>query len=154
VIVWLLTRLDALRHAVQRGRLSPTLALGRRGEDVAQRYLQREGFRILARNWTGPHLAESDIVASDNGQTVFVEVKSRAVDEFGAPGRAIDDMKIAAQRRAAYAWARMAGTEPDSIRFDLVTVVFSDPPRVEHFRNAWGFRGRGPERRRGASSIF
>ena len=140
MIHWLLARIDALRFAALRGRRRGTQSLGRRGEDLAHRYLQGKGFRILARNWTGPHLAEVDIVASDQGRTVFVEVKSRADDEFGSPERAMDDLKILAQRRAARAWARRAGIEASEIRFDLVTVVFTNPPRIEHFPDAWSFK--------------
>jgi len=140
VIRWLLARFDALRHAALRGRRRGAQALGRRGEDLAHRYLQSKGFRILARNWTGPHLAEADIVASDQGRTVFVEVKSRAGDGFGSPERAMDDLKVLSQRRAARAWARRAGIEASEIRFDLVTVVFTNPPRIEHFPDAWSFK--------------
>jgi hypothetical protein len=57
-MAWLLGRIDALRARAMRGRLMPRHALGRRGEDLAQRYLQKQGYRMLARNWTGPALAE------------------------------------------------------------------------------------------------
>jgi putative endonuclease len=143
VIRWLsrlLSMMDSLRHAALRGRSRSAQSLGRRGEDLAHRYLQKQGFRILARNWTGPQLAEVDIVAQQDGQTVFVEVKSRAGDEHGSPDRAMDDLKIVAQRRAARAWARRAGIEAAGIRFDLVTVVFTEPPRIEHFPDAWSFK--------------
>jgi putative endonuclease len=140
LLSWLLSFIDSLRHAALRGRSRSERALGRRGEDLAHRYLQRQGFRILARNWTGPRLAEVDIVAEYDGRTVFVEVKSRAGVEFGSPERAMDDLKVVAQRRAAQAWARRAGIEASGIRFDLVTVVFTDPPRIEHFPDAWSFK--------------
>jgi putative endonuclease len=144
VIRWLFLRLlssiDMLRHAALRGSTRSTHALGRRGEDVAHRYLQEQGYRILARNWTGPYLAEVDIVAERDGRTIFVEVKSRAGEEYGSPERAMDELKIAAQRRAARAWARRAGIEAMRIRFDLITVVFAEPPQIEHFPDAWSFK--------------
>lgn len=132
--------MDSLRYAALRGRRRSAHSLGRRGEDLAHRYLQKGGFRILARNWTGPHLAEVDIVAEQDGRTVFVEVKSRAGVEHGSPERAMDDLKVVAQRRAARAWARRAGIEATGIRFDLITVVFTEPPRIEHFPDAWSFK--------------
>jgi putative endonuclease len=135
-----LSWIDSLRYAALRGRRRSERSLGRRGEDLAHRYLQKQGFRILARNWTGPQLAEVDIVAEQDGRTVFVEVKSRAGVEFGSPERAMDDLKIVVQRRAARAWARRAGIEATTIRFDLVTVVFTEPPRIEHFPDAWSFK--------------
>ena len=140
--VWLLGRIDALRARATRGRLTPQRALGRRAEDLAQRYLQKQGYRMLARNWTGPRLAEVDIVATDGERTVFVEVKSRQGEEHGSPERAVDAVKQVAQRRAARAWARSARIDVQAIRFDLVTVVFSNPPRIEHQADAWSL-GRG-----------
>jgi putative endonuclease len=140
VIHWLLSRLDSLRNCALRGRRRSAQSLGRRGEDLAHRYLQKKGFRILARNWTGPQFAEVDIVAELDGRTVFVEVKSRAGVEHGSPERAMDDVKVVAQRRAARAWARRAGIEATGIRFDLITVVFNEPPRIEHFPHAWSFK--------------
>ncbi len=140
MIRWLLSKVDTLRHAALRGRTRSSHNLGRRGEDLAHRYLQQKGFRILARNWVGPHLAEVDIVAEQDGQTVFVEVKSRAGEKYGSPERAMDNLKVVAQRRAARAWARRAGIEPTAIRFDLITVVFDEPPRIEHFPDAWSFK--------------
>ena len=140
-LAWLLGRVDALRAWAWRGRISPRRALGRRAEDLAHRYLQRRGYRILARNWTGPHLAEVDIVATDGERTVFVEVKSRQNEEQGSPERALDAIKQIAQRRAARAWARSARIDIHTIRFDLVTVVFADPPRIEHQPDAWRLEG-------------
>ena len=136
-LAWLLGRVDALRAWASRGRISPRRALGRRAEDLAHRYLQRRGYRILARNWTGPQLAEVDIVAAHGDRTVFVEVKSLQSAEHGSPERAMDSLKHMAQRRAARAWAFAAGIDVHAIRFDLVTVVFADPPRIEHMPDAF-----------------
>ena len=140
-LAWLLGRIDALRALASRGRLTERRALGRRAEDLAQRYLQKKGYRILARNWTGPRLAEVDIVATDGERTLFVEVKSRQGEEHGSPERAVDEIKRMAQRRAAWAWARAARIDVRTIRCDLVTVVFTDPPRIEHQTNAWSLEG-------------
>ena len=49
----LLALLDSLRYAALRGRRRSERSLGRRGEDLAHRYLQKRGYRILARNAYG-----------------------------------------------------------------------------------------------------
>ena len=54
-------------------------ALGRRGEDQAERFLRRIGYRIVGRNVTNPfgrRLGEIDIVAEKGNKLYFVEVKS------------------------------------------------------------------------------
>ena len=76
--------------------------LGQHGEDLAHRYLRRNGFTVVARNWRPPQGGgEIDIVAGEGDWLVFVEVKTRAADSLSAPERAIDSDKMIALRRAA-----------------------------------------------------
>src|SRR6266568_8811233 len=66
--------------------------IGLRGEDLAHRYLRRNGFMVVARNWRPPQGGgEIDIVAWEGDWLVFVEVKTRAADSLNAPERAIDN---------------------------------------------------------------
>src|SRR3954464_14821429 len=66
--------------------------LGRRGEDLAARYLTDLGYRILARNWRC-RSGEIDLVAADlepgRRTIVFCEVKTRSGLGFGDPLEAI-----------------------------------------------------------------
>ncbi|HOW01581.1 MAG TPA: YraN family protein, partial [Rhodoglobus sp.] len=52
-------------------------ALGRRGEEIAARYLASRGLAIVERNWRCPQ-GEIDLIARDGGELVFVEVKTRS----------------------------------------------------------------------------
>ena len=51
-------------------------ALGARGEEAAARFLERNGYTILERNWTC-FAGEADIIAVSDEALVFVEVKTR-----------------------------------------------------------------------------
>ncbi len=66
--------------------------IGRIGEDYAARYLLRSGYVIQARNYRGGR-GEIDVVASRDGQVVFVEVKARTSDARGTPREAVDRTK-------------------------------------------------------------
>jgi putative endonuclease len=138
-LVWKLT--DAARQIRQRKILSPEMALGRRGEDVAHRYLRAAGFRILARNYRPGADSEVDIIARDGDIVVFVEVKSRSSAEYGTPDRAIDGEKRKHIIRAARSYATKAGIEWNQVRFDTVSVVFTEPPSIVHQQDAF-FEGR------------
>lgn len=137
----LLRALDWARHQARLSLLTPrSRALGRRGEDLAHRYLQRQGYRVVARNFTprGGH-GELDLIAWHGDRLVVVEVKSRQSDEFGSPDRALDENKRRALFRVAREFARRAEVPWDRVRFDLVSVIFRprvrNRPLLEHQRD-------------------
>ncbi|HVO99873.1 MAG TPA: YraN family protein [Bryobacteraceae bacterium] len=128
-------------------RWSPKLAVGRRGEDLAHRFLQSRGFVIVARNYrlsTGE--AEADLIAWEGDALVFVEVKTRETADFGPPERAIGEEKRDHLIKIARAYTRKSATPWDRVRFDVIGIVLTEPPTIEHFRDAL------PARRRRASA--
>lgn len=130
---------DLLRHHGRKRRLSWDQQLGRRGEDIAHRFLQRAGIVVVARNYRmNSGAGEIDLIGWERDTLVFVEVKSRQTDEFGAPDRAIGQQKQNSLIRAAREYARHAEVPWNHVRFDAVTVVFSTPPCVSHFKNIFG----------------
>jgi putative endonuclease len=137
----LLRALDWARHQARLLRLTPrSRALGRRAEDLAHRYLQRQGYRVVARNFTprGGH-GELDLIAWHGDRLVVVEVKSRQSDDFGSPDRALDEDKRRTLFRVAREFARRAEVPWDRVRFDLVSVIFRprirNRPLLEHQRD-------------------
>lgn len=122
--------------------MTPSAALGKRGEDLAHRYLRSSGFLVLVRNYrpSGGE-AEVDIVARDGDITVFVEVKSRSTEEYGAPDRAIDEEKQRHISSAARSYCTRAGIPWSSIRFDVIAVVMTRPPSITHYQDVF-FSGR------------
>lgn len=139
----LLRACDWLRH---RGRLrqwKPEHAWGRRGEDLAHRFLQRRGYRIVARNMRlKPLRAELDLVARDGDTFVFVEVKTRASTDFGSPDQAVDAEKREQMIFAAGLYLQRAGASWERARFDIVSVLLDGAVRIEHIRDA--FRKQSP----------
>jgi putative endonuclease len=128
---------DWLRHRVRLRHANKAHAWGRRGEDLAHRYLQACGYVIIGRNWrTKNGSAEVDIIAAEGDTIVFVEVKTRATDLFGAPEEAVDEVKRRHMMRAASEYLRVIDADFDRARFDIVSVLFADGERVTHYRDA------------------
>ena len=126
---------DWVRHLVRRRRWHPDLALGRRGEDLAHRYLRQLGYTIVARNYRlASGEAEADLIAWENGTLVIVEVKTRRSGEFGPPDRAVGEDKLSHLRRVARAYAGKTETPWERVRFDVVTVVLDTPPKLQLLR--------------------
>jgi len=130
---------DVLRHRARVRVMNPEHALGRRGEDIAHRFLQRAGIIIVARNYrTATGSGEIDLMGWEGETLVVIEVKSRQTDAYGAPDRAIGAEKKMALVRAAREFARHAEVPWARVRFDVVTVVFGAPPVVTHYRDVFG----------------
>lgn len=96
--------------------------LGRRGETLAAEHLVASGYRILERNWRCVH-GEIDIVASKDGEVVFVEVKTRSSLAYGHPLEAITVAKLARLRRLAGAWCQAHPDVRAAIRIDAIAIL-------------------------------
>ncbi|MEO7651768.1 MAG: YraN family protein, partial [Bryobacteraceae bacterium] len=115
-----------------------------RGEDLAHRHLRRRGCTIVARNYRPPTGGgEVDLIVWKDGVLVFVEVKSRASDEFGAPDRAVDGEKQQSLIRVARDCTRRARIDWSLARFDVVSVILSHPPRLEWIVDAFSKNANG-----------
>ena len=128
---------DHLRHHLRRRRWTAARTAGVRGEDLAHRLLQRQKYRVVARNYRAANgSGEIDLVAWDGDMLAMVEVKSRATEDFGLPERAITEAKLKRMQSAALEYARRAGVEWEQVRFDVVTVVGTEQPVLELYRDA------------------
>ena len=99
----------------------PRRTLGARGEDCAAAWLARRGYRVLARNVRADGV-EMDLVVARGRTIAFVEVKTRASRNAGAPEDAVDARKRARLVRGAVAWLRANRVRGRRIRFDVVSV--------------------------------
>jgi len=135
---WLLRLADAARHRARRRKWAAHEALGRRGEDLAHRYLEDKGLRVVARNYRPPSgSGEVDLIAWDGPTLVLVEVKSRTSQQVAAPERNVDREKLRSMVRAGRDYARRTGTPWERVRLDVVSVVVEGRPAIRHLRDAF-----------------
>jgi len=112
-------------------------ALGRAGEDAAARFLERRGYRILARNVRADGV-ELDLVVRRGPTLAIVEVKTRSNRWAGAPEEAVDARKQARLVRGGRAWSHAHATRTRRIRFDVVTCEVAETGfRVRHWEGAF-----------------
>lgn len=91
---------------------------GRAAEDEAVAWLERQGYRIEARNVTNA-AGEIDIVARDGDTLCFIEVKARSTGDFGLAIEAVDQRKQRRLARAAALHLALQGIEAPC-RFDVL----------------------------------
>jgi len=96
-------------------------SLGESGEDLACKELGRRGYEILARRYRS-RFGEIDIVARSSETIVFVEVKTRAGDEFGGGAAAVTPWKQRRIAQMATDYLTRNALHDRPCRFDVVTI--------------------------------
>ncbi|MDQ1544839.1 MAG: putative endonuclease [Actinomycetota bacterium] len=112
--------------------------LGKRGEALAADHLIASGLQIIDRNWRCAQ-GEIDLVALDDGEVVFVEVKTRSSLAFGHPLEAITVTKLARLRRLAAAWCDAHPERHSRIRIDAIAIIAPTHGlvEIEHLRSVF-----------------
>lgn len=119
-----------------------TQAFGDVGERIAERWLRRQGFRVLQRRYVNGH-RDIDLVAERDGTVVFVEVKARRDGRFGGPLEAVNWRKRRELTRSALVWIDRHGRPDEAYRFDVIGVIVDgDRVRVRHVQDAFALATR------------
>ena len=93
--------------------------LGQNGEDIAEKFLIKQGYKILERNRHFSRYCEIDIIAQDKDTLVFVEVKTRKTDICGHPLEAITKAKY------------------KKYRIDVVSILLKPKLEIKHLKNIY-----------------
>lgn len=110
--------------------------LGKKGEQIARKFLEQNGFEIIEMNWRHEK-DEIDIIAKDGAELVIVEVKTRSTSYFGDPSEAVGKTKEAFMLRAAEAYLEIHDLNIDT-RFDIISIVIENKAEtIEHIKDAF-----------------
>lgn len=111
--------------------------LGRYGESLACAELERRGYAVLARRYR-TRFGEIDIIASDAGAIVFVEVKARMSGRFGDPAEAVTSQKQRRLTSMAEDYLSRHNLLERPCRFDVVAVETDTPaPSITLYKDAF-----------------
>jgi len=115
-------------------------SLGKKGEEIAEKFLIDRGFKILEKNFRA-RFGEIDIIANYKDTLVLVEVKTRHSANFGLPEEAVTYRKIKTIAKVGEYYRAFKENLPDSERIDVVAVDFEEDgklKRVELIENVTG----------------
>lgn len=114
------------------------MALGARGEDIAEKYLKKKSYRIIERNYRC-RLGEIDIIALDGRSLVFIEVKTRRNQNYGRPCEAVNAVKIGHIIRTAACYTAHSHLGYEDIRIDVIEILMQgEKPYIHHIKNVTG----------------
>lgn len=95
---------------------------GKKGEDLACKFLKKDKYKILEKNYRTKQ-GEIDIIAQDKGGVLcFVEVKARSRTDYGNPEEAVTHYKQKRLLAAAFNYLESKKIGSKDMRFDIVSV--------------------------------
>jgi putative endonuclease len=110
---------------------------GNEGEDASARFLEANGYVVLARNFRCRY-GELDLVAEKNGTICFVEVRMRSTSIWGDPSQTVQGAKQRRVVKSALHYLQAHAIRNRMIRFDVVSVLGRGKDAVvEHLPNAF-----------------
>lgn len=110
--------------------------LGEKGEQMAVLYIQNLGYRIVETNWKQKKF-EIDIIAIDQEELVFIEVKTRSTSVFGNPEEAVTIKKQEHLIEGAEYYIQENEIDLES-RFDVVSIIYNTKKEeINHIKNAF-----------------
>lgn len=112
--------------------------LGKLGEDLASRYLLDKGIVILERNWKCS-CGEADIIADEQGELVFIEVKTRSAGYPGLPEYAVNKQKRTRYEKIAISYLMQHQRPSGQVRFDVIAIQMTGELQclLRHHRDAF-----------------
>jgi putative endonuclease len=125
-----------------------TSDIGQVGEDLAARFLRKNGYRIVLANFKVPIgrnrkgvsvSGEIDLIALDEDILCFIEVKTRSSDDFASPLASVDLRKQRQITRTARIYRKIFHLEGMKFRYDALSVLIKKgkQPEREIFKGFW-----------------
>jgi len=122
--------------------------VGQIGEELAARFLEKKGYRLVCANYKVPIgrnqrgatvTGEIDLIALDEDVLCFVEVKTRSSDDFASPLAAVDLRKQRQIIRTAKVYRKIFRLNDIKFRYDVVSIVLveNSRPKIELFKGFW-----------------
>ena len=108
--------------------------LGKNGEEIAKKYLEKQGYKILETNKRFSKFCEIDIIALDKKTLVFVEVKTRKTEICGHPLEAITKNKYNNIRQGLLMYLQ-ENKEYKNYRIDVISILLKPKLEIKHLKN-------------------
>lgn len=108
-------------------------SLGQRGERLAAEFLRQNGYEVIESNSRALG-GEIDLVARDDGEYVFIEVKTRVRGGQVPAEEAVTPEKLKHMERSAETFLVARGLEEAAWRIELIAIDVSLDGEIEEIR--------------------
>jgi len=111
------------------------ISIGNNGENLAVEFLEKQGIKVIERNWRYSRVGEIDIIAHDGETLVFIEVKTRSTANFGHPLEVISTNKLNTIYKLAEIYTNNCNNKNyKGIRIDIIGILAEKDPEITHIK--------------------
>ncbi len=110
------------------------VSTGKKGEELAQEYLVKKGYKILETNKKFSRFCEIDIIAQEKDTLVFCEVKTRKTNICGSPLEAITKSKYQNIKKGIFFFLQ-ENSNYKKFRIDAISIVLEPKLEIKHLKN-------------------
>ncbi|MFC1647203.1 YraN family protein [Patescibacteria group bacterium] len=114
--------------------LSHKQKLGKAGEDLAVKYLSKNDYLVIERNFKARY-GEIDIICKKNDVLIFVEVKARIGDQFGKPEESITPWKLKEVIKTSEFYISLHPEFTGSARIDVIGIELAADYTLKYFNH-------------------
>ena len=116
---------------------------GNLGENIVNRYLEKYGYQVLARNFKC-NFGEIDIIFKDRNEIVFCEIKTRMNVKYGFPAESVTYFKRKHIYNSSKYFLYKNNLSDEFIRFDVIEVYLGNKkPIINHIKSVfWWYKFR------------
>lgn len=118
-----------------KGNMNDKKSKGDFGEDTACKYIKKNGYKILGKNFR-TKFGEIDLIGIDNDTICFIEVKARSSSDYGSPEQFVTKRKQERLWKTASIYINKNTLEFGNYRFDVISVDLENE-EIEIFKNAF-----------------
>ena len=111
--------------------------IGKLGEEMAKKYLMKKGYKVLQHHYC-LRGGEIDLIVKKREMLIFVEVKTRTSDKFGAPEESINYFKQKKLNKAIRNYLFLKDINNLSYQFDVISIILHKQRKkalIKHFKN-------------------
>ncbi len=101
-----------------------TIETGKIGEEEAVKFLKKNKYKIIERNFR-TKFGEIDIIAKKGNKVVFIEVKTRKTISFGYPEEAVDERKLNKIKKVALYYIQKNKIK-SPVKVEVLSILIKD----------------------------
>lgn len=118
--------------------MGKTQQIGQTAEEFACQYLQKQGLKLISRNYRC-RVGEIDLIMQDSKDLIFIEVRCRQNSYFGNGAESVTHTKQKKLIKTAHYYLQQQKLDDkNGCRFDVISLASQDSTaKVEWIKNAF-----------------